>query len=99
MNEEFKQWWTDPTRIGSTVTPEEIFLAGIKAGILKERKRLSELPAVAWTGKGCGLLSVNGKSDMVEGEHYGGEFAIAARTAREHDIALIHRPNLTNTQG
>jgi hypothetical protein len=40
MNELFKQWWTDPTRTGSTVTPEEIFLAGMEVGKLENQELL-----------------------------------------------------------
>lgn len=84
----FLVWWKEPTRTGEGITPEEIFQAGIDA----ERKRLSKLPAVAWTGKNCGEISDHVKHIMMEGEHFGGEHAIAAQEARAHDIALIQRP-------
>jgi hypothetical protein len=71
--------------------------AAKQAGILEERKRLSKIPPAAWTGKGCGVISDKGKQITMEGEHHGGEFAIAAQAARAHDIALIPRPTFVES--
>lgn len=46
----------------------------------------------AWTGKGCGVITDTAKARMIEEGKYGGEFAIAARTAERHDIPLCKRP-------
>jgi hypothetical protein len=55
-------------------------------------KELSTMPAVAWTGKGCGEISDKCKQEMIANGKYGGEFACAAITAERHDIPLIQRP-------
>lgn len=63
--------------------------AEIGAGMLSTPA--SAVEPVAWTGKGCGVITGKAKARMIEEGKYGGEFAIAARSAERHDIPLYAR--------
>lgn len=66
--------------------PDDIatFVAGVQYA---NSLTLNQEP-VAWTGKGCGVMDAKCKQKMIEDALFGGEFAMAAKTAVRHDIPL-----------